>query len=433
MSQRKMRLVGWLGTGTTTYHLGSWRYPGSRTDRPDADWLCSVAQTLEGAKFDSIFFADSNGLKDEVQMETGGLINLMDPTIVGTAIARATEKIGIGITVSTAFVHPFAIARSLGTLDYISNGRVAWNIVTSGAGGAREFGIDPLPKSERYRQAAEFLQVSQRLWNSFPTDAIVADQESGNYIDLEKIDQFDHEGEFFKAGGPLNAPLSAQGGPVIVQAGGSEDGRNFAAEHAELVFVMANTAADIRAYVEDLQARAKKFGRPEHAIQVVAAINVVAAETEAIAREQWQLLTESVNPKIALQMASGFSGIDLMSVDPASKISDYEQQHDDEQSGGIAQLFDQMMRENGDMTVLEAAVQITCSAVPTIVGDAEQVSQQMIDLFDESAVHGFMISSPIAPAGFEDFARLVVPRLQAQGYFRTEYEADTLRGRLSMN
>lgn len=426
-----MRLIGWLGTGPITYHLASWRYPTSEMQPPNTKWLRNTARLLEAAKFDAVFFADSSGLHNEMHTRTGGLIELMDPTVVATDIAAHTSDIGIAVTASTTFIPPFTIARSFGTLDYISGGRLAWNIVTSGAQGAREYGVEPMPKADRYKRAAEYVEICQRLWGSLPIEALTVNRETGEFIDTSLVDTFDYEGEYLKAGGPMNVPSSAQGGPVLIQAGGSEDGRNFAAKHAELVFVMAATAEDIRLYAEDIKARARGFGRDEGAVQVIAAVNVVVAETESIAWRRWDKLTDLVSAELALHMASGSSGIDLSSVDPESRISEYEQERAEEQSGGIAQLFDQMIAANGDMTVRDAAIAITNSAIPTFIGSGEQVTDQLAELYEHSGAAGFMISSPVMPAGFEDFARLVVPKLRERGLFREEYGARTLRERLA--
>lgn len=427
---RNLHLAAFLGNGPSFYHLGTWRHPRSEDYWSKAADLERLARTLEAAKFDAVFFADGLAINEEAAAK-GGVVSLIDPIVIGAGIARATERIGIAMTVSTAFQPPYSIARTLGSLDHVSGGRIGWNVVTSSFPPEfRNFGLPGVPPRElRYQRAAEVVDATLALWDSFPPSALVADAESGEYIDIEQLHFFDFEGNHVRSAGPLNALPSPQGRPIIIQAGASDQGKDFAACYADVIFVMVHSAADIRAYVTDVRARAAAAGRGPDDIVFLALINVVIGDTEADAQEQWSSVNALVDADTGVHVASMMVGKDLKGLPLDQPLGEIE--FGEEGSVGLMELLRSVSNgQRGDITLAEAAVIFANSAVPTIVGDPSQVADRIEQLHRESGAGGFMLSAPIMPAGLEDFARLVVPKLQERGLFRTDYPGTTFRSTL---
>ncbi|MED5803841.1 NtaA/DmoA family FMN-dependent monooxygenase [Gordonia sp. Z-3] len=425
-----MHLVGFLGTGPTVSHHGTWRYPTTENDYLDAEFLCRTAQTLERAKFDAVFYADSITFF-EGQAETGGTLYMLDPVVVAAMVAKATSKIGIGLTVSTGFFEPYPIARSLATLDLLSGGRIAWNIVTGGSDAeARKIGQDGLPgRSERYERATEIVEACLKLWNSFPMDAVVADRQSGEFIDTSRLETFTYQGEHVRTEGYLSVPESPQQRPVLMQAGSSPQGRDVAARFAEVVFMIQRTAGEIRSFVDDMDTRLDRFGRSRKECAILPMVHVVVGETTRIAQEKWDLLNSLVNQDAAVAWTSQAAGVDLSGISADTPLQDIDlAAHAG--GGGSTGYFNLLLQQadgREDMTLGEAAVLMTNSPAPALVGDPDEVADQMEELFAAGGSDGFMVSAPIMPGGFEDFARMVVPRLQARGLVQQDYPGSTLR------
>ena len=253
---RKMHLVAFLKTGPTCHHHGMWRHPESDNDFLDPAWYEHVARVLEKGKFDCLFFADTLGIFDlykggfDTMLERGGQMGLLDPMPVLAIMARVTRHIGLGATMSTTYFNPYHIARLLGTLDHLSNGRMAWNVVSSiNHLEARNFGQERLPdRDTRYDRADEVLEACGKLWESWDADALVMDKERGVFADPSKIHYVNYAGQWIKTRGPLTVPRSPQVRPVIMQAGASDRGRDFAARWAEMIFTLQHTVADMQAF-----------------------------------------------------------------------------------------------------------------------------------------------------------------------------------------
>ncbi|WP_158090743.1 NtaA/DmoA family FMN-dependent monooxygenase [Mycobacterium saskatchewanense] len=430
-----MHLVAFLGTGPTIFHQGAWRHPATENDFLDGDFLVRLTQTLERAKFDAVFFADGLVLYDG-QAEKGGLLYLLDPIVVAATVAQATSRIGIGITVSTSYFEPYGIARSLGSVDVLSKGRMAWNIVTGGAevdAEARKFGYEVgLNREERYDRATEVVEACLQLWDSFPADAIVADRESGRFMDASKLVNFQYRGKYVGTEGPLNVPASPQGRPILMQAGSSPRGRDFAAQFAEVIFVVQKTADDIRAFVDDMTARLAKFGRSRSECLILSQVNVVVAETSSIARERWDLLNSLIDEETALRWASSATGVDLRGLPldtPIRELDFSAVDPDGKGSSGYVQLLLQQAAEGEDITLRQAAIRVSNSAAE-IVGDPDEVTDGLEELFRSGGGDGFILCAPVMPSGFEDFARLVIPCLRRRGLVAADYPGTTLRSTL---
>jgi FMN-dependent oxidoreductase (nitrilotriacetate monooxygenase family) len=420
---RQMHLISVTHSGPLT---GSWRHPESQNAYLDADYWASVAQTLEAARFDAIFFADAQTFYNDEMARKGGDIYLLDPVPLAASIAKATRRLGIGITISSSFFEPYGVARALGTLDVLSKGRMAWNVVTSVSDQeAQRFGKPRLlPKDERYDRADEMVEACMQLWDSFPPDAYRVDRAGGEFIDPSRLKAFEYEGRYVKTQGPLTVPPSPQRRPMIMQAGSSERGRQFAARWSEILFTFQRTEASLRAFRSDMNRRLAQFGRAPHECAVLPSIQVVVGETESIAREKQHYLYSLVDEDVALARTSMSVGVDLTRVPPDRKLSDLDLGAGS--TGALDVMMSAMSGEN--LTIVEAARRYALNSLcPELVGTPQQIADRMQQMFEDWGCDGFILTPHVMPSSLEEFARSVVPILQERGIFRTEYEGSTLR------
>jgi FMN-dependent oxidoreductase (nitrilotriacetate monooxygenase family) len=426
-----MHLVGFLGTGPTSHRGGGWRHPAAETRLLESEFWEGVARTLEAAKFDAAFFADGLSFYGQAHVSRGGLVYLLDPVPLAMNVLRATSHLGVGVTASTSFTEPFGLARTLGTVDHLSGGRLAWNVVTSGSDTeARQFGLDGLPDREaRYDRATEVVEACIELWESFPADALIVDKQSGRYIDPTKLRAFQYEGEHVRTQGPLTAPGSPQGRPVIMQAGASERGRQFAAQFGEVIFTLPKSVADMRASYADIKRRVAEAGRSPTDCKILPGITAVVGETEHIARERLAYAEELLDDEVALEWTAASTGIDLTGVGRDTPLESFSGGH--QGSVTYLQRLEAIQRDAGrPLTVLEAARHFCLHGFPTVVGSPEQVADQLQEMFESEAADGFVLNWQIIPGSIEDFTRMVVPLLQERGVFRAEYPGTTLRDTL---
>ncbi len=283
MADRQLRLGAFMRP--VGIHTGWWRYPGAY---PDANFnfehLKRFARTLERGKFDAFFMADHLAVLNMPikALRRSATVTSFEPLTLLSALAGATERIGLIATASTTFDEPYHIARRFASLDHISGGRAGWNIVTtSNPDAALNFGLeDHLDHDERYRRAREFYDVVTGLWDSFAEDAFVRDVESGIYFNPDRMHTLDHKGQFLKVRGPLNIARPIQGWPVIVQAGASDAGRQLAAETAEVIFAAGGPLADGKRFYADVKSRMKAFGRPPEHLKVLPGALVIVGDTD---------------------------------------------------------------------------------------------------------------------------------------------------------
>jgi len=424
---RRMRLVAYLKTGPTANHGGGWRHPASRLDdifRPER--YEDVARLLEDARFDAAFFADSFGVPDihrgsyDTYLRLGGQISYLDPMTVLPFMMRATRHLGLGATLSTTFFHPYHLARTLASMDILSEGRMAWNVVTSATDfEARNFGGDAIPpRAERYDRGDEVLEACRALWEGWDADAFVMDREAGVFVDPAKVRYADYKGRYVSTRGPLSIPRSPQTGPVLMQAGSSDRGREFATRWAELIFITPAYKEDAAAYAADIRARLAAAGRDPALCPVLPACATVVAETREIAREKADYLNALIDPDLALAANSNTIGVDLTQPLPP----------DGPVRQGIQGSWDRVAvrAEREGITFVEAAKRPR----NLMVGTPNDVADQMEDWFKSGACDGFVLWPTHSPGMFEDFARMVVPVLQKRGLMQTEYREGTLREKL---
>ncbi len=430
MSKKQLKLGAFFYL--TGHHFASWRYPTTQPERTlDLDYFVELAQIAERGKFDTIFFADAFGQKLE---ESGPSGIRIDPIIVHAALAGATKNIGLVATVTTSYNEPFQVARKFIGIDHLSKGRAAWNVVTSANDNeAPLFGRDKhLAHAERYERAEEFVDVVKKLWTSIDKEALVINKESGQYLDLTKVQPVNHEGKWFKVKGTLDAPTSAQGHPVIVQAGSSEAGKELAARTAEVVFTAAQTLEEAQAFYRDLKGRLAKYGRESEDLKIMPGVFITVAKTEAEAIAKRKELNSYIHPEAGVKYLSFIYGTDLSGYDIDGPLPEIEREDKTNPNIRVNIIRDIAKREN--LKTIREIYEFIAGARGhrEIVGTPEQIADQLQEWFENEAADGFNVMSPTFPDGLNDIVDLVIPELQRRGIFRTEYEGTTLRENLGL-
>lgn len=411
----------------TGHHEASWRLPGSYPlANIDIEYFEKLAQLAESVTFDSVFLADSPVLQGAGRRPTGRI----EPLTLLTAIARATQRIGLIATASTSYNDPFNLARRFGSLDHVSGGRAGWNIVTTaGDDAARNFGLDAQPSHlERYQRADEFLQVARKLWDSWEDDAIVADPEHGAWAEPGKVHVIDHRGRFFSVRGPLNLPRSPQGHPLLVQAGSSEDGKDFAARHAEAVFTAQQTLEDGQAFYADLKRRAALAGRDPDGVKILPGLVPVIGSSEAEARALEAELDRLILAEEARDRLARRFGLDPAHLPLDEQLPDDLPTEDDIEGAKSRYTLIVELARREKLTVRELIGRLGGGrGHRTFAGTPEQIADTIELWGANGAADGFNIMPAVLPSGFELFAEHVVPILRKRGLIRTQYVGTTLR------
>ena len=445
MSSRRrsgqLTLVAFMQASNVSVFAGSWRYPSTASDYLDLRYYQRIARTLEEGTFDMMFFDDRLAMPaiygDSVAeaVRTGARPIKMDLTAVLGVCAAATERLGLGATYSTTYYPPYHVARVFATLDHLSGGRAAWNVVTSvNDAEARNFGMEiHLGHDQRYDRAEEFIEVVSRLWDSWEDDAILGDRESGNFADPDKVHELHHHGTYFDVRGPLTVPRTPQGRPPIIQAGSSGRGRDFAAKWADVIFTGAPNLAVAKDQYRDQKERVAAMGRDPQKVRMLPMAYTVVGETEAHAKEKEEIfLNQLVDPMASLTLLSELTNYDFAKHDLDEEITDPLL----EKAGGIRGMVQGWQKANGGkpMTLRQlASMRATLLQGPRFVGTGAQVAEQMHAWYDDDACDGFVIAATHLPGTFEEFVRMVVPQLRKCGIFRTEYSGDTLRDHLGLD
>ncbi|WP_076997691.1 LLM class flavin-dependent oxidoreductase [Variovorax sp. KK3] len=437
--KRQMALVAFLQAQNCTNYVGSWRHPASMGDFTTPEYFQRIARTLEDGKFDMAFFDDRLAMPDiygDSHRETvanGVRCVKMDPATILMAMAGVTSRLGLGATYSTTYYEPFHVARLFATLDLMTKGRVGWNVVTSlNDSEAANFGRDEhLEHDLRYDRADEFLEVVMGHWDSWEDDALIVDKASGRFADPDKVHRLDHQGRFFKSKGPLPVPRSAQGHPVILQAGQSGRGMRFAGRWAELVFAAYPNLEGGKKQYAALKNAVAETGRNPDEVKIAPALKFVVGESEAQAQDRLALITSTARPIDSLALLC-----EVLNVDFASRP--YELPFTDEELAATSWhgLRDRVIAASGKKNpsvkdFVDFSGRGTVKEGPNFVGTPTQIADQMEAWFG-TACDGFVIQALYTPGGYEDFVRMVVPELQRRGLFRKEYEGSTLREHLGL-
>ncbi|EMG52583.1 nitrilotriacetate monooxygenase component A [Brucella sp. NBRC 12952] len=414
-------------------HTGAWRYPGAYADANfNFKHLKAFAQKLEAAKFDAFFMADHLAvLNMPVEaLKRSHTVTSFEPFTLLSALAAVTDKIGLAATASTTFDEPYHIARRFASLDHISQGRAAWNIVTtSNPDSALNFGKDEhVEHGERYKRAREFYDVVTGLWDSFADDAFIRDQESGIFFDPSKMHVLDHHGDDFNVRGPLNIARPVQGWPVIVQAGQSEPGRQLAAETAEVVFCAPRDIVESKKLYADLKSRLAAAGRAPSSLKILPAAFIVLGDSLEEAKQKRAKLDSLVHYDSGIASLSIALGHDVSGFDPDDYLPQIPETN--ASKSGRAQVL--KLAEEEKLTVRQLAQRYGGYSGLAFVGTVESVADEMQKWLEEDASDGFTVVFPFLPQGLDDVAERLVPELQRRGIFRTDYEGSTLREHLDL-
>ncbi|WP_179414672.1 LLM class flavin-dependent oxidoreductase [Mucilaginibacter sp. E4BP6] len=413
----------------------SWRYPSAAGKEIfDLEYYKKLVLAAEDACIDAIFLADHVGIWDSFPSNIPSYANArLEPITLLAALSAVTKNIGLISTVSASYSLPYNLARSFASLDHLSHGRSGWNVVTSGMDEeARNFGRDAsIEHSNRYSRAAEYITLAKELWDSWEDEAILMDKASGIFADKDKVHHLNFEGEFFKVRGPLNVPRPVQGYPVIVQAGGSDDGRNLAAKHADLNFALLRSIKEGQEYREDFNRRLEKFGRPASALKILPGILPIVASSMDEAAEKEALLEKLVPEQVGIDLVSYWVGMDLSGYPIDGPIPALP----DEASfnGQRTNLVKVKQYQSEGLTIREVAKLVAnVGTAPTIKGTPKQIADQLEEWFTAKAADGFNLMFPTIPEEWMNFMRDVIPELRRRNLVPSQYAPGTLRDRLNL-
>ncbi|WP_160122045.1 LLM class flavin-dependent oxidoreductase [Rhodovarius lipocyclicus] len=416
-------------------HLASWLAPGAQDDAgTNIDWYRRIARIAEDGKLDLFFIADTPAARTDhlkAWSRAPVFMNVLEPLTLLSALAGSTSHIGLGGTVSTSFYEPYNLARQFGALDHITGGRAAWNVVTSANDyAAKNFGQDKLPPhAERYARAREFVDVTFQLWDTWEDDAFITDHETCQNFLPEKQHPVAHEGTHFRVHGALNLARTPQGRPVILQAGASDTGKDFAAETAEVVFGTSATIEGAVEFYKDLKGRLAKYGRTPDMLKILAGVTIVVGDSKEEAEAMlagWQAL---LHPDVGVMRLSQDLETDLSDLPLDEPVPDHRiPTHSNHHQAYFAEIVG-LIRQG--LTLREIAMRYNRSKA-VICGTPTSIADDMQAWFEAGACDGFMLTFPVLPACLEAFTAKVVPELRRRGLFRTEYTGTTLRENLGI-
>jgi FMN-dependent oxidoreductase (nitrilotriacetate monooxygenase family) len=434
-----MALVAFLQAGSTSVYAGSWRHPTTDHGFLEARYYAHLGRLLEEGCFDLMFFDDRLAMPGIYGGSVGEAVRYgarpvkLDLSLVLGVAAGATSHIGLGATYSTTYYAPFHVARTFSTLDHLSAGRAAWNVVTSvNDSEAQNFGVSAhLGHDERYDRADEFLEAVVELWDSWDDDALILDRAGGIFADPDRVHEINFQGRYFSVRGPLTLPRSPQGRPVIIQAGSSGRGRDFASRWAELIFTGDPGLAIAIDHYRDQKERIGAAGRDPDRVKICPMAYAVVGESEAHAAEREAVfLNDLVHPMASLTLLSELMNYDFSSHSLDDPITDELIAS----VSGIRGLVQNLKTHIGaDLTLRDlAGHRATLLQGPRFVGTGRQVADQMEEWFEAEACDGFVLAATHMPGAFEDVVRMVVPELQRRRLFRSEYAGPTLRDHLGL-
>ncbi|HEY3849151.1 MAG TPA: LLM class flavin-dependent oxidoreductase [Acetobacteraceae bacterium] len=425
-TSRRMHMgVFVLGTGN---HSAGWRYEGAATSHMQLPVIQEIARIAEAGKFDLLFISDS------MVMDPGdhpSFLCRFEPTTLITILSASTRHIGLGATVSTSFSEPFNVARIFGSIDHISGGRAAWNVVTSSnPKAALNFNRDEhLEHEHRYQRANEFVDVVRGLWDCWDDGAVVADKATGRFIDPDKVRVLNHKGRFFQVKGPINMARCPQGHPVIIQAGGSPSGLELAARTADVVFSVVQELEAAKLAYADLKGRMAKYGRSPDEIAVLPGVMPIIGATDAEAREKLAKLQSWLTPTNAAILVASRIGYDVSGHPLDGPVPPPPPFQGSRTFSHV--LYETAQREK--MT-LRDLYNLTAAARGhwVLCGTPQRIADTLEEWFVGRAADGFNILPPYFPGAFADFVDLVVPELQRRGLFRLDYQGNTLRDHFNL-
>ena len=430
----KMHILGFMMYTPINHMTLSWADPDDQQvgQFGSMEYWQNLAQTMERGKFDGLFFADVPSVYDMYKNTTDYAIKhgvswpAHDPVTLIGIMGAATNRLGIAPTVSAASLHPFLAVRSLSSLDFLTKGRVGWNIVTGNARSEhRAMGLELMEHDERYDRADEYMKICYALWDGISEEAIVADAERGIYADPSKVKKINHTGNYFRCYATPSVLPSKQGRPVLFQAGSSGRGQQFARKHADVIFAIQPDLDRMKLFMDQIN-QTNAISEKTKTPRVTFAIQPFIAKTKKEAVEKKNEMLSRIPIEAALTRISGTFGIDLDTVDIDQPLQEIKTQA----SQGLVKTMSQMFNDK-NMTLREAVrLSGLAGLIPQIMGSPEMVADELELIWRETGCHGFNITPAIVPGGYEDFVNEVVPILQDRNIFRKEYESETFRGNL---
>ena len=436
---RQMVMVGFLQAQNCTNLPASWRHPESRTDFCSPDYYAEIGRVLERGKFHLAFFDDRLAMPDRYgndhahTIEYGIRCVKMDPIPVLMAMGAATERLGLGATCSTTYYEPFHVARLFQTIDLMTKGRAAWNVVTSlNDGEALNMGRDAvLEHDHRYDRADEFMEVVLGHWDSWDDDALVVDKKTGRFGDPAKVRRLDHRGEYFRSRGPFTVPRTPQGHPVIIQAGQSGRGRRFAGRWGEVIFATATDLEHARETYAALKSEAARAGRDPEAMAICLSMAAVCAASKTEAEDKMALIEQLPLPIDALSLLSEGLNFDFAAKGLDEPLSDAELAG----FSGLLAIRDGVVRASGKANPTTRdflRFNHRGGVAGAIVGGPREVADRLEEMFTTRACDGFVVGATHVPGAYADFVAFVVPELQRRGLFHRDYAGATLRENLRL-
>ena len=410
--------------------MASWRHPEAIADGAiNLEYYRELTRKAEAAKLDFVFFGDGLYISEKSHPN---FLNRFEPLTLLATLAAHTNRIGLAATLSTTYSDPYTVARQFASIDHISGGRAGWNIVTSPLeGSALNYSRPEHPQHDlRYRIADEFVEVAKGLWDSWEEEAFVRNKETGQFIDASKMHRLGYEGEFFSVQGPLNISRSRQGRPVLIQAGSSEAGKDFASRHADVIFTGQPSLEAARQFYNDVKGRAERHGRNPDEVLILPGCASVVGSTEAEAEGKYLEIASLVDIQDALNyLGRYFNDMDFSKYEldePFPELGDFARNGWESATDRLKQVA----REEC-LTLRQMALRTTTHR-GVFTGTPSQVADTMQEWFEAGAVDGFMMNADVLPLGLNDFVDTVLPVLKDRGLFRTEYEYETLHENLGL-
>ncbi len=442
MTKRSMALVGFVQAQNCSNYAASWRHPEADHGFLTLEYYQRIASTLEAGKFQLMFFDDRLAMPDIFggdhgdSVRNGVRVVKLDPMVVLSTLAANTSRLGLGATMSTSYYPPFHVARSFATLDHMSNGRAGWNVVTSlNDSEAWNMGAtESIAHDTRYDRSDEFMQVVLGHWNAWEKDALTLNRASGEFADPAKVSRLDHVGEYFRSRGPHTVPQTPQGHPLVIQAGQSGRGRQFALQWAELIFAIFPNLDFAKRVYGEISAQSIACGRDPDSFRVTPLIYPIVAATQSEAEDKAALAESLAKPIDGLTLLS-----EAMNFDFGSKPLDQPFTDEDlDAISGLKSIYDRVVKLSGKAhpTVAEFVKfsgRGTLKEAPNFVGSASQVADGLEEWFTDRACDGFVVAASHVPGSYQDFVQLVVPELQRRGLFHKDYQGPTLRDNLGFS
>lgn len=418
------------------HHLGGWRHQSvAASEILGIEYYKRAAVTAERGLFDLYFVGDMLAARErDGRLVPEGALNNIDSISIDSAVAVATRHIGVVATLSTTYNEPYAIAERFASLDHLSGGRAGWNIVTT-ANDDAAFNFSRkghMEKTLRYQRAKEFVDICKGLWDSWADDALVGDRGNGCFADARKIRPLDHAGEFFSVKNPLTLPRPPQGWPVLVQAGGSPAGIEFAASIAEVIFTAQTKLSEALSFREAVQTRMPKYGRDPTGLRILPGLLPIIGDTEQAALRKEAELNELLHPAVGIWMLSEQLKFRLYDFPADAKLPTSEIRASAKDfTPRVTSLLDKADAEG--LSIVECGRMVAASrSHGSIVGTPEQIADHITSWFEAGAADGFNIMPPHFPRELDLFVDQVVPILQRRQLFRTAYEGTTLRDHLGL-